>query len=187
QTAAYCRARNFIFYTSADLSSWMIVSISIDRFLKVKSPIKSRKYCTRKLAIIISSILFIIFLAKNVHLSTPFIGDFSPDAADTCDPDKKYPSYIYFFHNVWPWIDLITFALIPFILISISNIFIIVDQYKRRLKLRKRNLDLSLITLLLTCSGTFIICNLPITVLGVIYQYISKSFDTKSNYDNTAF
>ena len=186
-SAVYCRARNFLLYTSMDMTSWMVVAISIDRYLKVKFPIKARIYATRKLAIIVSCILTITFIIKNVHLSTMFIGDFTDDASDKCDPNPNYQSYLFFFKNIWPWIDLITYALLPFIIVTICNGFIIFDQYKRRFKLRKRALDLSLIRLLLVSAISLIVCNLPVTVLAAIYPYISMSFDTNEVYDGVAF
>ena len=45
----------------------------------------------------------------------------------------------------------------------------------------------SLITLLLVSSISLIICNLPITILAVIYPYISLSYDTNDIYDDVAF
>jgi growth hormone secretagogue receptor len=185
--AMYCRARNFFLYMAMDMTSWMVVAISVDRYLKVKYPIKARMYGTRKLSIIVSCILITIFIIKNFHLITVFIGDFRDDAVDNCDPNPEYPSYVSFFKNIWPWIDLITYALLPFIIVAFCNAFIIYDQYKRRLKLRNRNLDLSLISLLLVSSFSLILCNLPITILAVIYPYISVSYDTKDVYDDAAF
>ena len=186
-SAAYCQARNFLFYMSMDMTSWMVVAISVNRYLKMKFPIKARMYATRKLSIKISVVVTIIFITKNVHLLTNFIGDFTDDAADNCDPNPDYPSYLFFFKNIWPWIDLTTYALLPFIIVGICNALIIHDQYKRRVKLRKRNLDLSLITLILVSSISLIVCNLPITILVVIYPYISISYDTKEIYDGVAF
>ncbi|CAF0873446.1 unnamed protein product [Rotaria sordida] len=186
-TATYCRARNFLLYMSMDMTSWMIVAISVDRYLKVKFPIKARIYATQKLAIIISCIITFVFIIKNFHLATVFIGDFTDDAADNCDPNPDYPKYAAFFKNIWPWIDLTTYALLPLLIVTLCNGFIIYDQYKRRVKLRKRNLDRSLITLLLVSSISFIVCNLPITILAAIYPYISLSYDTNVKYDGVAF
>jgi len=186
-SAAYCRGRNFLLYMSMDMTSWMIVAISADRFLKVKYPIEARMYATRRLSIIVSAVICIILLIKNFHLLTVFIGDFTPNAVDNCDPNPEYPSYEFFFKTIWPWIDLIVYALLPFILVTICNALIISDQYKRRLKLRHRNIDMSLISLLLVSSISLIVCNLPITILAVIYPYISLSYDTKDLYDSVAF
>ena len=183
----FCRLRNFIFYISMDMSSWMVVAISVDRYLKVKFPIKARMYATRRLAIIVSSTAGLVFLVKNVHLATTFIGDFTNDTADYCDPNPDHPNYVHFFKTIWPWIDLTTYALLPFLIVVICNGLIIRDQYKRRLKLRKRDLDMALITLLLVSSSTLILCNLPIALLAIIYPYVSSSFDTNDTYDNTAF
>ncbi|CAF2392077.1 unnamed protein product [Rotaria sp. Silwood2] len=185
--ATYCRARNFLLYISMDMTSWMIVAISVDRYLKVKFPIKARVYATQKLAIIVSCIITFVFIIKNFHLATVFIGDFTADAADNCDPNPDYPKYVAFFKNIWPWIDLTTYALFPFLIVTLCNTFIIYDQYKRRVKLRKRNLDRSLVTLLLVSSISLIVCNLPVSILAGIYPYISVSYDTNKTYDGVAF
>jgi hypothetical protein len=187
QNASYCRARNFLLYTSMDMASWMVVAISVDRYLKAKFPIKARIYCTQKLAMIVSCVITVLFILKNFHLATVFIGDSTDDAADYCDPNPDYPTYVLFFKNVWPWIELFTFAVAPFLIVVICNAFIIHDQYNRRVKLRKRNLDRSLVTLLLASSISLILCNLPISILTVIYPYISLSYDTNQSYDKVAF
>lgn len=185
--AIYCRTRNFLLYVSMDLASWMIVAISVDRFIKVKFPIKAGTYATRKLSIIVSCSIIVILILENIHLATIFIGDFSDNAADNCDPNPNYPDYVYFFNKIWPWIDFTTFAALPFLIVSISNGFIIHEQYKRRVKLRNRHLDRTFIILLLTSSIIFILCNLPITILGIIYPYISITYDTHHTYDSAAF
>jgi hypothetical protein len=170
-----------------DMASWMVVAISVDRFCKVKYPFEARIYCTKKLTIIVSCILTMIFFLKNIHLSTKFIGDFSDDAVDNCDPNPAYPTYVSFFKNIWPWIDLVTFALLPFIIVASCNIFIIYNTYRRRLKFGHRNLDRSLIKFLLISSILFIICNFPISITIVIYPYISKNYGKKEEYDGVSF
>lgn len=186
-SAAYCRARDFLLYTSMDLVSWMIVAISVDRCLKTKYPISARTYATRRLSIIVSTVLIVFFVGKNIHLATEFIGDFSDDAADNCDGNPDFPSYLSFYKNVWPWIDLVSYALLPFIIVAVCNGLIIHDQYKRRVKIRKRDLDISMITLLLVSSVSLIVSNLPIAILAVIYPYVSMSYDTNEQYDGAAF
>jgi hypothetical protein len=185
--AFYCRIRNFLLYTSMDIASWMVAAISLDRYLKVKYPINARILATRRLALIVSLVITVIFFGKNMHLTTNFIGDFTDDAADNCDPNPDYPKYMFYFKNVLPWVDIVTYALLPFVIVTICNGLIIYDQYKRRFRLRKRNLDLSLITLLLVSSISLIVCNLPISILSAIYPYVSLSYDTNYVYDRTAF
>ena len=185
--AWYCQIRNFATYLSMDMASWMIVAISVDRLFKVKLPMKSRVYVTRKSALIVSGVVTLLFLGKNFHLLTNFIGDFTDLAVDNCDPNPNYPRYVFFFKNVWPWIDLTTYALVPFVIVALANAFIIHDHYQRRLRLRKHNLDLSLIGLLLISSISLFVCHLPITVLAGMYPYISSSYDDNEIYDRVAF
>jgi hypothetical protein len=170
-----------------DMASWMVVAIAVDRYVKVKFPIKAYINCTQKLTIIVSSILASFLILKNAHLLTKFIGDFTDDAADNCGPNPDYPTYVSFFKTIWPWIDLTTFALLPFIIVTICNIFIIYNRYRQRLKLGRRTLDRSLIKFLLISSISFIICNFPVSITSVIYPYISKSYDKNKYYDEVAF
>ncbi|CAF0867373.1 unnamed protein product [Adineta ricciae] len=186
-SVTYCRARNFISYTSMDLASWMVVAISLDRYIKVKFPVKSRDYCTQKLAIIVSCVLTFVLVLKNLHFTTKFIGNFAADASEHCGPNPKYPTYMSFFQNVWPWIDLAIFALLPFILITSCNIFIIYNLYKRRVQLGHRNLDRSVVKFLLISSISFIICNFPVSITIVLYPYISSNYGKKQSYDEIAF
>jgi hypothetical protein len=185
--AIYCRARNFISYVSMDMASWMVVAISVDRFYKVKFPLQARIYCTRKLTIIVSCVIAMVLILKNIHLSMKFIGNFSTDDADHCDPNPDYPKYVVFFRKIWPWIDLTTFVLLPFIIITSCNTFIIYNQYRRRIKFGHRNLDRSLIKFLLISSISFIICNFPISITIVIHPYVSKNYSQKDYYDEIAF
>ncbi|CAF2532572.1 unnamed protein product [Rotaria sp. Silwood2] len=185
--ATYCRARNFLVYTSTDMVSWMIVVVSVDRYLKVKFPFKARMYCTHKLSVTVACILTTILILKNIHLATVFIGDFTATATDNCGPNPNYPAYVIFFENIWPWIDLTTFVLLPFLIVTSCNIFIIKDLYKRRLKLGLRNLDRSLIRFLLISSISLIICNFPVSITIVIYPYISKNNGKSGHNDKVAF
>ena len=183
----YCRARNFLLYTAMDMTSWMIVAISIDRYVKVKYPIYDRMHATRKRSIIVSCVLTGVFILKNVHLSTAFIGNPNDTAADNCAANPAHPQYVFFFKTVWPWIDLATHALVPFLIVTACNAFIIYDRYKRHVQFQQRNLDRSIITLLMVSAISLIVCNLPITLLGVIYPYISISYDSNEVYDRIAF
>lgn len=185
--AFYCRLRNFLLYTSMDVASWMVVALSVDRLYRVKYPMNARVHCTRKLTLIISAVLICILILKNVHLFTFFIGDFTENAADACDPNPNYPTYIFFFENVWPWIDLTTFALLPCFIVLISNGIILYNRYQRRLKFGHRNVDRSLMKFLLINSILFLICNFPVAVILVIYPYISKSEGKKDHYDRIDF
>ena len=186
-SAMYCRVRNFLSYTSVDLASWMVVAISVDRFYKVKWPLQARIYCTRKLTIIVSSVLIGLLALKNIHLSTKFIGDFSANAGDNCNPNPDYPRYVWFFENIWPWIDLTIFAILPFTIVTSSNIFIIYNQYRRGLKFGYQKLDRSLTKLLLISSISFILCNFPISIAIVIFPYVSQHFTKQTHYDGVNF
>ena len=185
--AFYCRFRNFLLYTSMDVASWMVVALSVDRLYRIKYPFHVRVYCTRKLTIIVSAIIVGILILKNAHLFTFFIGDFTEGASDNCDPNPNYPTYMFFFETIWPWIDLTTFALCPCLIVLISNGFILYNRHQRRLKFGHRNLDRSLMKFLLINSILFLVCNFPVAVILVIYPYVSKANRTNDHYDRMDF
>ena len=185
--AAYCRTRNILLYTSMDVASWMIVALSLDRLYRVICPIHARIFGTRKLSAIVAGTLIVILTLKNAHLSTSFIGDFTDDATDNCDPNPAYPAYVFFFQNVWPWIDLATFALVPFLVLTISNSLIVYIRYQQRLRFGHRTLDRSLMKFLLISSMSFLCCNFPVAITLVIYPFVSPKHHLKNDYDAVAF
>ena len=187
RNAVYCRVRNLLLYTAMDEASWMIVALSLDRLFRVKCPMRARIYCTRKLTIIVCSICTAILVLKNAHLSTVFIGDLSNDTDDHCNPNPNYPGYVFFFRTIWPWIDLTTFALLPFMIVTLSDSLIIYDRYKSGLKFGHRNLDRSLVKFLLISSLTFIFCNFPFAITIALYPYISSTHAKDDRYDQAAF
>jgi hypothetical protein len=133
------------------------------------------------------SLISIALITKNIHLSTVFIGDFTINAVDHCDPNPAYPRYLFFFRRIWPWIDLVIFALLPLFIVTISNSLILYDRYQRRIQFGYRNLDRSLMKFLLINSVSFICCNCPIATIIVLYPYISRTYDKNGEYDRIAF
>jgi len=185
----YCRVRHFLLYVFMDLASWMVVAISVDRFYKVKYPLRARIYCTRKLTLIISFTITGILILKNIHLSTPFIGNSSSkNSDDKCDANPDYPKYVFFFSNIWPWIDVTIFALLPFLIILLCSSYIIYNQRKRRLKFGTRTLDRSLTKFLLISAICFVICNFPLSISMVLYPYLSgENNKTEAQYATASF
>ena len=92
-----------------------------------------------------------------------------------------------FFRTIWPWIDLTTFALLPFIIVTVSDSLIIYDRYKSGLKFGHRHLDRSLVKFLLISSLTFIFCNFPFAITIALYPYISSTHRKDDRYDQAAF
>ena len=55
-----CRGINFILFSSTTVSSWLIVLISIERFIAVFYPLRAHMYCTKRNLLVTIAIVFVI-------------------------------------------------------------------------------------------------------------------------------
>ncbi|CAM4973885.1 unnamed protein product [Rotaria socialis] len=69
-----CRFRSFVQYFSMCCSAWLLLSITIDRWLRVQFPFRVKELCTIKRALIGAFIIFMCSIALNSHLQLPSLG-----------------------------------------------------------------------------------------------------------------
>lgn len=140
-----CRILSFLIYSSTHLSSFIIASVSIDRAIATNFINFSKSYCTPKtafkiiffnivLATVINfhSLIFIGYQEENKALETNLTSGLNylnpnstMDFSDTliCG-SKKGSLYEIFFDSVFKWIDLLSYAIIPFIIMAICTFLI---------------------------------------------------------------
>jgi hypothetical protein len=136
-----CKLHSFFFYLTLDFSSWILVAVSLDRLFAVTyvfSAHHNHFFLTPKvLCTIIFTFLFII----NLHL-VYFVEGFdqkllnvSSGAVQSIGISNEYfncvinnhlnHNYLEFLKNIWPYIDLSLYTIIPFCIMFICNIGII--------------------------------------------------------------
>jgi hypothetical protein len=116
-----------IYYISKLISSWIIVSISIDRFLLVYFSTKTKKYLTKNHCILRVLLIIIVSIAVNLHLA---ILKRAPDNKDYhCISIDVYGTE-YWNERVWPVIETLIYSLIPSILLTVLNVLIIIKSRK---------------------------------------------------------
>jgi hypothetical protein len=83
-------------------SAWILVIVSIDRWIRTRFPFKSGSLCTPKKALIAVAVLLVIDIGLHSHLLTPMFGMFVPGfAIAACGPNLFSPSYFNFYFLQW--------------------------------------------------------------------------------------
>jgi hypothetical protein len=78
-------------------SSWLLLAISIDRWLRIRRPFQVKKLCTRRRVLFGAVIILICAIALNSHLLLPSLGSLT--GTGICGPVSG-ATYSFFFRQV---------------------------------------------------------------------------------------
>ena len=130
-----CKSMNFLAYCLFDISTWVLVAMSIDRLIAVNFPLRSLSWCTiRRTKRIIASIL-ILFALKNMHVF------FTTNLVYRKELKTSTCSYVSgeLFIKVVNWVNTIIGAILPFIILLCANariIYVIKSQARKSLEMK---------------------------------------------------
>jgi hypothetical protein len=97
-----CRFRSFVMYVSQVLSSWILVTISFDRWIRTRFPFKSNTLCTPKNALLVVGVLLVLDVGLHSHMLTPLYGMLLPGFANgACGATVFSGSYFTFYLFQW--------------------------------------------------------------------------------------
>jgi hypothetical protein len=120
-TDVSCKLANFSSYLMTDLSCWILVLVTIERFVAIAAPSRSTRIFSVKIARLLVAIIVFTLIAINCVI--PFMLRLQDDK---CIP---YPQFRYFWEVTFVWLDLILFGIVPLLTICIISIaFAIVLQ-----------------------------------------------------------
>lgn len=92
-----CRFRSFIQSVAMCSSAWLLVAISIDRWLRIRYPFRVKELCTQRRVLCGALFILICAIAFNSHLLLPSLGSLS--GATVCGPVSS-ATYSFFFRRV---------------------------------------------------------------------------------------
>ncbi|KAK6180130.1 hypothetical protein SNE40_012335 [Patella caerulea] len=183
---AACKTFSFMSYWSFDIAAWILVAMTIDRFLAIHYPLKVAKYATTKRARKTIITIIVIFAGINAH----FFFILTINSRGSCTALDEHKN---FFNLVWPWLDATVYSFLPFIILVIFNSLIIYDHHKaviRRSSLQPNMVSGSniqpfyrnyanrrLTIMLLMVSISFLITSSPKTILIIIRPYAFNVLD----------
>lgn len=130
-----CRLFSFLFLYSLHLSSWLVVMVTVDRFTVVWFPFRASSWCTVRRARMATVALATLFAAYNGHVFWTY--ELSDDVEMNrvyCGPVKTYQ----FMAMPFDCLQLLTYSLVPFLVILVLNVAIVSRLRWRPVMLRGR-------------------------------------------------
>ncbi|KAH9509561.1 hypothetical protein Btru_046172 [Bulinus truncatus] len=130
ESAWLCKGLLTLAYTCSDVSVWLIVAVTLERYLVVSHPLKAHHFSQDMRAKKIIAGIVILFFLVNVHFlfSTDLMHVTNKGYKGSeyqCKPVPGYEGLIYY---AWPWVDALLYGFGPFVLISVLNAIIILKS-----------------------------------------------------------
>ena len=186
-----CKIHTFLVYFLGQFSAWVLLLVTVERFISVWFPFKARYLCTYKQAAIGLVILAVFISSANVHFFWTRGLLVSALGNDTVKLScNNLEEYYYFTGIILDILDALLIAFIPCVCMIVLNILIIIKLNR----LRRRNQRGVIFTpdsnsakvntmtaMLLTVTFTFILLMSPITLYLIgqndwwEYQYYNDS------------
>ena len=170
----FCKFLNYISSVSSQMSVWLVVSMTIERFIAVYFPFKAGKFCTTKNARIAILCILAFFLCLGSH---EFVTTYFHPTRRICRHDViKYALFLEIFN----YVDASLSCYIPEILLFTFNFMIIAKLKKTYAKQKELTNDAGkdkseqakqVTTMLLTVSLTFAFLMTPFAIFYVSSIY----------------
>ena len=190
-----CKIHIWLVYSSLDFSAWIIIAFTLERVISVWCPISAKTKCSRKYATALLITILLFLLALNSHM---LYGKINKDTLD----EQNYvfleycvainDNYYDFFTQVWPWIDLCMFCLIPVSVIIVGNCCILFRVFRSHQKTRARSVSTvsmnqrtslqrrrakhsSMTAMLFTLNIVFLFTTSPISIYNIGFTHWMES------------
>ena len=170
-----CKVIMWLFLVSLHMSAWLIVAMTVDRFLVVWFPFKASSMCNSKRAkLTIIGMVFLIML-YNLHVFWT-IGLRSYRGGRTaCGPSMDD----YFMVEVFPVMKLVSYSILPFIIVLFLNLAITFRLWSNRMAISRATSDSDtgsasrasqnrITVMLLTVSFVWLILTAPFMLRSVL-------------------
>ena len=116
---AGCKLFMFMFVVFIHISAWLVVAVSVDRFVAVWFPFKSLTMCNVRRARIVGVVGFVVLVITNCHILWNYQLATSGHRVK-CDTKGDV-----FMKEVFPWLKLATYSCVPFVLVLVLNVCIL--------------------------------------------------------------
>ncbi|XP_060081567.1 probable G-protein coupled receptor 139 [Ylistrum balloti] len=200
-----CKMVNFLGYVCSDSSVWIIVAVTVERYIAVCYPLKASNQCRIRKARFVVFVQILGLCIINLHfLWTLELNVVISDSTEqVCDANPRFSKLV---NTIWPWIDAGIYSFLPISILSVLNGFIIQKVYiakKNRKHLLTTNTKTCrrnkesfssgeyqteiaskrLTTMLLMVSFTFFLTTLPMNIILIM----TKSWNEQTQQQKAAF
>ena len=171
---ASCVGHVFLVYYFLQMSSWILSLVSLERLVSVMLPVRAKTLCTVQVtaAALVCVAVFLIF-----HNFIFFLA-FGHNTKGKCK--LLHVEYKYFWTEIYVWMELTTYTLLPFLIILSCNVVIVYRIYqghkkRQRQQVTQRSEQTAQITsmtiMLLITSFVFLILTLPSSLYYIVTRY----------------
>ncbi|KAK7114891.1 hypothetical protein V1264_000872 [Littorina saxatilis] len=128
QSEWLCKGIVTLGYTCSNVSVWIIVAVTVERYIVVCHPLKANRVCNVTRAKRVVVCLVALFLLVNLHfLWTSSITRQEGGNGERHSPQcSSQEGHEFLITAVWPWVDAMLYGFVPFLIILVLNIVIIV-------------------------------------------------------------
>ncbi|CAF2868082.1 unnamed protein product [Rotaria sp. Silwood2] len=172
--SAMCRFRNYIQWIAMCCNAWLLVTISIDRWIRIRFPYKLKQYCTIRNAFIATIIIVIFFAGFNAHVLELDYVQLPAGVMTVCGPKPSNSVYNTFVRQIWPTLFSCIQTLLPAILMIIFS----VDTFRRLARQttnqntsrarRRVQLDNQMLLIMLATIALFVATTLPLGLFNIL-------------------
>ena len=116
--------RQVLHYSAGDVSIWLLVAFTFDRFVAVCFPLSKRRVCQWKRAVVAAATIVFLALVKNFHEFWTRGPEYrkNGELRRICGSQKQYE---FFLDYVRPWLAFALVMAAPFALILFFNCMIV--------------------------------------------------------------
>lgn len=189
-----CKSVTVLGYANSQFSVWLIIAVTVERYIVVSQPLHASRYCNLRRARRLIMSLGVIFFLLNLHFFwTVTLVQGERENVMKCD---ARPQFVFLVLVVWPWIDAALYALLPFLLIVVFNTLIIFQTLRATtwrddaqkgpmINVEKRKAcqdnNVKLTVMLLSVSFTFLVCTFPMAIFMMFHEqwldYTQQSYE----------
>ncbi|KAL8576892.1 hypothetical protein ACOMHN_067155 [Nucella lapillus] len=128
-----CKLTISLGYTASDLSVWLIIAVTVERYIVVRFPLKASSMINTARAKKVILFLVLLMFTINLHFFwTVEIVERVVDRRKNESSCEASPYHEHLVNEVWPWVDTFIYSFSPFIVISFLNFCIIREVLKAR-------------------------------------------------------
>ena len=111
-----CKSVMLLFLVSLHMSAWLVVAMTVDRFVAVWFPFKASELCVVHRARLVCAVSFVLILVYNLHvLFTVNLHDLGYKLHCGAMRDD------YFMTAIFPTMKLVSYSILPFTLVLLFN------------------------------------------------------------------
>ncbi|UJR07116.1 hypothetical protein I4U23_011404 [Adineta vaga] len=174
-----CRIYSFFQYFSMCSSIWLLLTITIDRWIRIYYPFRVKQLCTKKRVHIGTFIIIIFSIFLNFHLLLP-----STEVVQgliACSVSRSANSiYQYFYSTIWPILITILQIIIPTTILIILSINIYIKlrcQQQTLQSTRKRRIfiERQIFIIMISSIILFFFTQIPLSLFYILMTYVLRS------------